>query len=59
MSEIKKNVVVLVVKHKLTGNINPKVIEKLILERKKRIKIIKSNVDICGKNKSQIFTIGK
>ena len=43
-------------KHK-SGNINSKVSEKVIPKTKKRVKIIKSKCSICGRNKSQIFTM--
>ena len=40
-----------------SGIINPQVIEKINPRTKKRIKTIKLKCDICGKNKSQIFTM--
>ena len=42
-----------------SGNINPQIIEKINPKTKRKIKIIKSKCDICGKIKSQIFTISK
>ena len=56
MNENKKNL--LCGSRHFSHNINPQIIEKLILKQKS-IKIIKSKCDICGKNKSQIFTISK
>ena len=41
----------------MSGNINPKVTEKINPRTKKRVKIIRSKCSICGKNKSQIFTM--
>ena len=42
-----------------SGNINLQKIEKINPKTKKLIKIIKSKCDICGKSKSQHFTISK
>ena len=56
MSEIKLSCVG---SRHFSGNINPQVIEKINPKTKRRIKIIKSKCDICGKNKGQIFTISK
>ena len=53
-----KKVIVVGGRH-FSGNINPQIIEKINPKTKKLIKIIKSKCDICGKNKSQIFTISK
>ena len=41
----------------MSGNVDSKVTEKINPRTKKRVKIIKSKCSICGKNKSQIFTM--
>ena len=40
-----------------SGNNIPQIIERINPKTEKRIKIIKSKCDICGKNKTQIFTM--
>ena len=42
-----------------SGNINPEILEKNNPKTKRRIKVLRSKCDICGKNKSQIFNICK
>ena len=41
----------------MSGNVDSKVTEKINPRTKKRVKIIRSKCSICGKNKSQIFTM--
>ena len=41
----------------MSQNIDPQVVEKINPRTKKRVKIIKSRCAICGKNKSQIYTM--
>ena len=43
-------------KHK-SQNLNSTVTEKINPRTKKRVKIIRSKCSICGRNKSQIFTM--
>ena len=41
----------------MSGKMNSKVIEKINPRTKKRVKFIRSKCNICGKNKSQFFTM--